>query len=61
MSVIIGPLRIAKIGSSVGAGERVKALVDTGDQTGLAKFVEASTMSTRLLLPVMLKPNWWPG
>jgi len=35
----------------------LSVLVDTGNQTGLAKFVQASTTMTRLLLPVMLKPN----
>ena len=35
----------------------MRVLVLTGSQTGLARFVEASTTRTRLLAQVMVNPN----
>ena len=35
----------------------LSVLVDTGNQMGFVKFVQASTTMTKLLLPVMLNPN----
>ena len=49
---IIRPLRIAEITRAAGEG-----VVCHGAQTGLARFVQASTTTTRPLVPVMLNPN----
>ncbi len=35
----------------------MRVLVPTGDQAGLARFVQASTTMTRPLVPVTVNPN----